>query len=92
MEVVLTTTLEATMVISPMDTIDQEVITGDQRIAITNQSTATVRNTVSHLAATSTKAQINQVVTQYRKTFTLKMKKQKIDHKKKSMTSWLKIR
>ena len=96
MEVVPTTTREAMEVIKDkghLVTTDQ-AITGEiaEETTTRNQSTTTVRNTVSHPVALLTKQQIYQVVLLFRKTSTLRTKKQKIDHRKKSMSTWQRIR
>ena len=97
MEVVPITTKEAMETISK-DTsqvviTDQTAITGVVTKEMAgNQSTTMDRSTASLLVVLSTKLLIYRVVTLFRKTFIQKMKKQKIDHKKKSMSSWPKIK
>jgi len=97
MEVVPTTIKKATETInkdtSNLAITDQTVITGvETKIKIRDQSITMAKNIASLLVAMLTKLLNYQVVLRFRKTFTLKVKNQKIDHKKKSMSTWLRIK
>ena len=92
MEVVPITTREAMETIikdtSQVVITNQAAITGVVTKVMTgNQSTTMDRSTASLLVALSTKLLNYQVVILFRKTFIQKMKKQKIDHKKKLMST-----